>query len=64
MIRKNKAVEFFTWIYKDQEYTVIGERDGARGSPLQFSVYIGKEKVDDPDKELVVEFIKERVNKK
>jgi hypothetical protein len=64
MIRKDKVVEFFTWSYKGQEYTVIGERGGGSGDSLKFTVYIGKEEVDDPEKEMVVEFIRERVGKK
>ena len=59
MITKGKTVTFYTWNHQGQKYTVIGERTAAKCDGFRFSVYIGKEKQEDEDGQLVLSFIKE-----
>ena len=59
MISKDKTVTFYKWRRNNSEtYNVLGERAGEKGA-LIFSVYKGKEKIEDQNGELAMEFVKE-----
>lgn len=59
MIRKGKAVQFYTWEVEGKKVQVIGERSAETGGGLIFSFYQNKIKIEDKTGDLVRRFIAE-----
>lgn len=58
MIIKEKIVHFYKWTFNEKTFQVIGLQ-GTKGAGISFRFYLNKDEVEDEDKSLMQNFVRE-----